>query len=404
MDSLLARYRNILVLIAVLLGQLLLLGYQIRTQRDVPLIRVWAVTAVTPFAMALEAGRAFFQRTIGDYFHSRDLAGENRRLREEVGRLKLENQYLRNELTTADRARALHIFQQRTPSKTVAARVIGTGPGPASRIVYLDVGTPAGVRKGMAVVAPDGIVGKIVAAYPTSSLVQLVTDPNFAAGVISQKSRAKGILRGLDGGNACRVDYIATEYKLEVGEWFFTSGEDRVFPKGLPAGRVKSVERGAQFQKVIVEPTGTLGGLEEVLVVVETVHGQIPENAEPLSEVYVAPPPPEEHPAAEGPTREGFTGTDADLLMEKYRAIGASQGLRFGETSARPPDFNAPIRAPAANSDPAGAPDGGDAAGAPPGEVPARSPQTAAAAAKPETSGPAPPTGSAAPLSPERRR
>jgi len=403
MDSLLARYRNILVLIAVLLGQLLLLGYQIRTQRDVPLIRVWAVTAVTPLAMALETGRAFFQRTLGDYLHSRGLAGENRRLREEIGRLKLENQYLRNELTTADRARALNIFQQRTPSKTVAARVIGTGPGPASRIVYLDVGTPAGVRKGMAVVAPDGIVGKIVAAYPTSSLVQLVTDPNFAAGVISQKSRAKGILRGLDGGNACRVDYIATEHKIEAGEWFFTSGEDRVFPKGLPAGRVKSVERGAQFQKIIVEPTGTLGGLEEVLVVLETVHGQIPESVEPLSEVYVAPPPPEEHSSAEGPPREGFTGTDADRLMEKYRAVAASQGLRLGETSAKPPDFNAPVRAPSANSGPAGAPDEEDAAGTPPGEVPARGPQAGVAANR-ETSGPAPPTGSAAPLSPERRR
>jgi rod shape-determining protein MreC len=256
----------------------------------------------------------------------------------------------------------------------------------------------------MAVVAPDGIVGKVVAAYPTSSLVQLVTDPNFAAGVISQKSRARGILRGLDGGNACRVDYIATEHKVEVGEWFFTSGEDRVFPKGLPAGRVKSVERGAQFQKVIVEPTGTLGGLEEVLVVVETVHGEIPEGAEPLSEVYVAPPPPEEHTSTEGQAREGFTGTDADLLMERYRAIGASQGLRFGETSARPPDFNAPIRPPAVSSGPAGAPDGEGAAGAAPGEVPARSPQTATAVAKPATSDPAPPAGSAAPLSPERRR
>ena len=276
MDTLISRYRSIIVLMLVLLGQLLLLGYQVKSDRDVRLIRVWAVTAVTPLAVTLESVRSALSRTFGDFFTYRDVRSENRKMREELGKLKMENQYLRTELATADRARALSAFQTRNQSRTIAARVIGTAPGANAKVVYVDRGSvTSGIQKGMAVVTPDGIVGKVVAVYPTASLVQLITDPSFAAGVISQKNRVRGIVRGQEVN--CRVDYIQNEDKLEAGEWFFTSGEDRVFPKGIPVGQVKVVAPGPQFKKVFVEPSGFQSGLEEVLIVMEAVHGQIPD-------------------------------------------------------------------------------------------------------------------------------
>src|SRR5260370_41751520 len=98
----------------------------------------------------------------------------------------------------------------------------------------------------MAVVTPDGIVGKVIAAYPTASEVLLITDPEFAAGVMSQKQQTRGTLKG-QGSPLCKVDYVAYEDQVEPGEWFFTSGDDRIFPRGLSVGVAKSVRAGQPF-------------------------------------------------------------------------------------------------------------------------------------------------------------
>src|SRR6266404_1771037 len=129
MDSLLNRYRNVTVLVLAIMAQLVLLAYQVKTGNDVRLIRVWAVTAVMPLARALESVRSGVSTFAGSYLTLRDTRQQNREMREELGRLKMENQYLRNELSTADRARALSVFQKRTQSRTLAARVIGAGSG-----------------------------------------------------------------------------------------------------------------------------------------------------------------------------------------------------------------------------------------------------------------------------------
>jgi rod shape-determining protein MreC len=121
--------------------------------------------------------------------------------------------------------------------------VIATAAGASNTAVFVDRGSTSGVQKGMAVVTPDGIVGKVLAAYPTASQVLLVTDPSFAAGVVSQKNHVRGILKGMGHGN-CRVDYVQNEEKVETGEWFYTSGDDRIFPKGMPAGQVTAVRPG----------------------------------------------------------------------------------------------------------------------------------------------------------------
>src|SRR5689334_6795030 len=124
-EAILSRYRNLIVLAIVIVAQLLLLAWQVRTKQDVRLIRVWAVTAVTPMAGVVEAVR---RNTIGfleDYFILLDVRDQNRKLRADNDHLRMDNIYYRNQLTTAEHARALSVFQAQSPSKTVAARVIG---------------------------------------------------------------------------------------------------------------------------------------------------------------------------------------------------------------------------------------------------------------------------------------
>jgi rod shape-determining protein MreC len=338
MDSLLNRYRNITVLVLVILAQLVLLAYQVKNNQDVRIIRLWAVTAVTPVARLVESVRSGVAGFLGEYVFLRDAREQNRSMTEELGRLKLENQFLRNELATADRAQALVKFQARDPSRTLAARVIGTGAGANSRVIFVDRGSGAGVQKGMAVITPDGIVGKVLAAFPTASQVLLISDPTFAAGVISQKNRVRGTLKGL-GFAHCKVDYVQNEETVEVGEWFYTSGDDRVFPKGSSVGRVTAVREGSQFKEISVEPSGLQHGVEEVLIVLQGVHQDIPEAQAASTEVYLAPPVPPDPAAA--PASQGAL-TDADRLREHYQKVGEAQGHKFGEglPGSKPPDFN----------------------------------------------------------------
>lgn len=362
MESFLSRYRNLSVLLLLLVAQLLLLAYQVKTNQDVRLIRFWAVTAVTPVARGIEWVRGGIARVWENVFVLGDVRAENKRLLKDLADTRLKNQLLAAELQMADRAKALVEFRSHVPSKTLAASIIGTGTGANARTVYVDRGSVEGVKRGMAAITDKGIVGKVVAAYPTASLVQLITEQGSVAGVISQKNRVRGTLKG-QGSGTLIVDYIRNEEKVDPGEWFYTSGTDRIYPRGLPVGRVKMVREGRGGKEVVIEPSGLQSGLEEMLIVIDGVHGSIPDSDTPPSpDVSILPAPPD--PAAAPPagtapgtpppapdpgTQQPASGlrTDADRLRDRYRRVGESQGIVLGSTKVRVPDFN---RAPAADA------------------------------------------------------
>src|SRR6202161_778498 len=313
MDFFLSRYRHLTVSLIVITAQLLLIAYQVKTNKDIPLIRVWAVTAVTPVEQGLELVRRYTWGFVEDYFVLLGVRGQNERLQRENGQLKIENNYLKAELSTADRARALSVFQARSASQTVAARVIGNRTRANSKVGFVDRGSTSGVESGMAVVTPDGIVGKVVDAYPTASLVMLISDPTFAAGVVSQKNRVHGTLKG-QGHAEWLVDYVQNEEHVDIGEWVYTSGDDRIFPKGFPVGQVTAAPNGKTFKEIYVSPSGMQGGVEEVLIVLQGVHQEVP-GAEAASAAYtLMPAPTETMQTPEGGPPPGSLSTDADRL------------------------------------------------------------------------------------------
>ena len=351
METFIARYRNITVLALAIFAQLLLLGYQIKNERDVRLIRLWGVTAITPVARLVHSGHQFVAGAWNNYIWLRGARRENEQFRAELNRLKLENQSLRNTLGAAERLQVLAAYQRQLPSETIVASIIGTGANPNSRVVFLDRGAGAGVKPGMAVIAPDGIVGKVQAVFPGSSLVLLISDTNSAAGVILENSRAHGVMKGT-GLNEARIEYVPNDEKIVPGEKVYTSGEDRVFPKGLLVGSVSRAQPGRDFQEITLQPGARLNRLEEVLVVTRGVHQDLPENlprAQAPPSLLPLPPPEARNDllgAAPAPPTVGPEGyvpeTDADKLKKRYREIGAMQGHTFGEGSpgSKPPDFN----------------------------------------------------------------
>ena len=351
MDFILGRYRNLSVLLLVVFGQLLLLAYQVRSNGQVRLLRVWAVTTVAPMARVLENGRLSVQSFFSDYFILIDVREENRRVNAENNRLKLENNFLKTELSTADRAKALIEFKGRSPSNNIAARIIATTTS-SKTVLYVDRGTSDGVFKGMAVITGDGIVGKVLDSFPLASQVQLISDPLFGAGVVSQKNRVYGTLQG-QGHNRCKIDRVQNEEKVELDEMFYTTGEDRIFPKGLPVGKVVSVQQGPTFKLIEVVPTGIKNGLEEVLIVLEGVHQEIPPPPSLAERINLMPPPPNSTkdggagvPA--GTPSTGVLTTDADRIAERYRGIEQQRGAKFGAYGSQPPSFGSMPVSPAA--------------------------------------------------------
>ena len=346
METILTRYRNLTVLLIVVVAQLLFLAYQVRTNSDDRLIRVWAVSAVTPMAGIVEAVRHNTTGFLHDYFILLDVREQNRKLKSENDKLRMDNIYYRNQISTAEHARVLTLFQEQSPSKTVAARVIGNSTVATAKAVFIDRGSTSGVQKGMAVVTPDGIVGKVVAVYPLVAQVLLVTDATFKVGVESQKNHIHGVLDC--GSGHCVVEQIQAEDKLDMGEWFYTSGEDRVFPRGFPVGTVTSLGLGQGMRDVKIALTGAPGGAEEVLVVLDGVHQEIPAGPSPSENTTSKslPPPPDEK-ANQGNSAEQVQ-TEADKIVQKYEAVGKDEGHVYGAIGSNVPNFNVkPVPPPA---------------------------------------------------------
>jgi len=151
--------------------------------------------------------------------------------------------------------------------------VIGKDPVPLFRSVTINRGQADGVRKGMAVVSPHGVVGQILSASSHAARVLLVTDHNSGIDAVSQRSRARGIVEGaLDEG--CLMKYIRQGEDVQVGDRVVTSGLDGIFPKGIVIGRITRLHprsRG-QLMSTDVEPAVPFDLIEEVLVVDASVH------------------------------------------------------------------------------------------------------------------------------------
>ena len=280
MENFFIRYKNPLVLMAILFVQVVALATQVK--REGPhasansggtrLIRVWTVTAITPFEKAVVSTGHFFRRNWSNYIDLHNARKENRELKDEVARLKLEQIRYKQDAEQAQRLQALLGFKQNYIGQIMAAQVIATGGMEQSRLITIDKGSNDHLKVDMAVITPDGIVGKIKEVGPLSSQVLLINDRDSGAGVILQGSRLQGILRGSPVGEL-RVSDVMSDESIQVGEQVITSGGDRIYPKGVPVGTVSSVSPDHDndpFLAIKVKPAADLARLEEVLIVTKS--------------------------------------------------------------------------------------------------------------------------------------
>jgi len=262
----LSRHRPLALLAGVVLAQVLLLAYQIRRAHDVRLIRYWSVEASTPVA---RGGTWLFSHLGGlwsGYIGLRNARTENEELRAKVAQMELRNRELETQANEAHRLELLLNFRQVHPEvQMLAAQVIEASADPASETLVINRGEQDRVKRNMAVITPDGIVGKVVEVFHSTSQVTLMTDKNMGVGAMFADTRTHGVIKGT-GDPQPVMDYVVNDEKVAVGETIITSGEDRIFPKGLLVGVVASAKEGTPFEKIAVRPAARLDRLEDVIV------------------------------------------------------------------------------------------------------------------------------------------
>ena len=274
MESVLGRHRNLIILLGVLFLQALGLAVQVKRSagpevQDTRLIRIWAVGTLSPFERMLVWIQSSTRDTWHNYFYLRGVRAENRELKEQIEQMRLEQVRLTEDAAQAHRLQNLLAFKEQFVAKTVAAQVIGSSGSDLSRVIYIDKGENEGIRRDMAVITANGIVGKVLMVWPSLAQVLLISDQSSGVGAILEKTRLQGVLRGNSSGEVT-LERVMSDEQVQPGETVLTSGGDQIFPKGLPVGTVAKVSSGKDlFLNIKIKPAADLSRLEEVLVLVQ---------------------------------------------------------------------------------------------------------------------------------------
>jgi len=261
----------VLVLVALLAGQMLLMSLHARnpgTGRSV--FRSWTMTAAGPFLSTVGGFVTNVTDLWRNYADLRHTRRENEALRQDVARLQLEIHQLQESARMSDRLQRVIDFQRSLSTESVMARVIGRDVSGWFQSILVDRGRQHGIQLNSPVLTPEGLVGRVTAVGPYGAQVRLITDERSGAGAvigILGQSRAIGVVEGKNEA-LCRMRYVPGSESVVAGEIIYTTGQDGIYPKGIPIGRVLSVEKGSTTvsHDITVEPLAKLSKLEEVVV------------------------------------------------------------------------------------------------------------------------------------------
>jgi rod shape-determining protein MreC len=214
---------------------------------------------VVPVMDFVSRPAATISAAVGNARELFDLRNENARLRAENDRLIHWQETARQLYTQNEVLRDLLRFVPEPEIRFATARVVADTSGAFVRSMLINAGANQGVAKGQAVVAGEGLVGRIESAGVRSARVLLITDLNSRIPIRFESSRRRAILAG-DNSGLPRLEFLSPASAVEVGDRIVTSGHGGAFPPGLPVGRVASVADGI----VRIQPYVDLGRIEYV--------------------------------------------------------------------------------------------------------------------------------------------
>ncbi|MGH9410925.1 MAG: rod shape-determining protein MreC, partial [Vicinamibacterales bacterium] len=240
------RQRTGYLFLTVMVAQVILVSAQVQSKSGVRVLQLVALGLFSHVEGATAAGVRDVRGVWGNYFALRGVRAENDSLRRQVADLQV---HLQEEHALAARSAKLQellALRNQATLPTLAAEVIAGNPDPVMRTITIDRGSADGVQADMSVIAPAGVVGRVIG--PTArhaARVQLIIDRDAAAGALTERTRAGGMVIGVDADPPLRLDLVSNLADVRAGDAVIASGVDGIFPKGYPIGRIAGAQRGA---------------------------------------------------------------------------------------------------------------------------------------------------------------
>jgi rod shape-determining protein MreC len=261
------RQRAGYLFLGVTLGHVLLISAQINSRAGVPVLESVTFGVIAEVQRGISSVFSSIRQVWSGYGGLRNLKQENEALTRQLEAAQVE---LQQQRALADRTRSLGQLlelRDRSNLKTVAAEIIAAGASPEFRTLTIDKGAREGIEADMAVIAPAGVVGRVVLPSGRAAKVQLLIDRNAGVGALVERSRAQGIVVGT-GEDRLAMEYVAESADIQAGDLIVTSGTDGIYPKGYVIGVVESIDKGGgAYKKITVKPAVDFTSLEDVLVV-----------------------------------------------------------------------------------------------------------------------------------------
>jgi len=261
------RFRAGYLFLGLMFAYVILISAQINTSRGVPVLEAVVFGGFSETQRTVSNGVSLMRRVWDGYVGLRGVSSENEALRKQLADANVE---LQNQRALAGRTLSLEKLldlRERVPLLTTGATIVGAGASPEFRTITIDKGTSDGLRRDLAVLAPAGVVGRVVMPSRRNAKVQLLIDRSAAAGALIERSRAQGVVVGT-GDSRLRLEYVSEVFDVATDDVVVTSGIDGIYPKGFVIGRVVAVERsGGAYRLITVEPAVDFSTLEDVLVV-----------------------------------------------------------------------------------------------------------------------------------------
>jgi rod shape-determining protein MreC len=258
--------RIVYVVLALLLLHLTLISIQVEDPSGTLLFKRWVLWTGAPILNSSASVSRAAGNLWNGYLWLRGARAENAQLKEDVRQLALLNSNLAQAQQENARLQRLLNFAASLPYQTLGAHVIGRAPIFLSNTLYLDRGSVHGVRASQPVVSDTGVLGRTVLVTATNCQVQLLTNADASIGVMIERTRTPGVLRGTEN-LLLNLNYISNTEEVNVGDILVTSGLDSIFPKGLPVGKVVESQKGKTgFRAIRVEPDADMVRIENVLI------------------------------------------------------------------------------------------------------------------------------------------
>lgn len=259
------------LMIALLIGNFVLMAWHAKTDTNQSFIRVWAETAANFFQTPVTA----IGSTVSEYFNSfltlRTAQSENDQLKQRIQELEVEVQSKQDLAVENERLKSLLQLKQESKYSVLPARIIGRDPSNWFNDAIINRGTADGVKLYMPIVSNGGLIGRVTAVSPLTAQITLITDERSGVGAIIGEvgnTNTLGVVNGVKDKELLEMRYVPGTVEVKEGDFVFTSGQDGIYPAGLKIGKIVEVRSGSSTisHAIYISPSSGISGMQEVAV------------------------------------------------------------------------------------------------------------------------------------------